>query len=271
MALVAQADSVPAVTVRGAVKQFGPVRALDGVDLEVPAGENLGLLGPNGSGKTTLIRAVVGVLRLDAGTVHVMGERLPSRTVAGRIGYMTQSAALYEDLTVRENLRFFGGLYGLRGRTLTDRVDEVLALVRLEARAGSVVRTLSGGMRQRTNLAAVLLHRPRLLLLDEPTVGVDPELRRTLWDHFHRLNRDGVTLIVSTHIMDEAERCGRIAMLQAGRVLASGTPGQVKAEAAQPDLESAYLHFARTQGLDDGTAPMPRRRHRRAGRRGRVG
>src|SRR6185437_12541 len=180
-------------------KRFGDVKALDDVSFSVAAGETFGLIGPNGSGKTTLIRLLLGLGQATSGSVRVLGHEMPNRQAANNIGYMTQSSALYSELSVRENIGFFAALYGLRGRDLRARVDEVLALVDLAERAKSPVQTLSGGMRQRVSLACGLVHRPRLLFLDEPTVGIDPELRHAFWDYFARLNGQGVTIVVSTH------------------------------------------------------------------------
>lgn len=232
------------VSVRGLAKTFGRTKALDGLSLDVRRGEKYGLVGPNGSGKTTLLRAIVGLVEPEAGEVRVLGEEVPSPRIAAKIGYMTQSAALYEDLTVRENLRFFARLFGVGART-AERVEEVLALVDLKPRGDSPVRTLSGGLRQRASLAAALVHDPEIMILDEPTVGVDPELRLGLWEHFNRLNREGRTFIISTHVMDEAERCGRVGLLRLGRLLAEGTPEELKREAKASSLEEAYLWFAR--------------------------
>ncbi|MCL6581687.1 MAG: ABC transporter ATP-binding protein [Firmicutes bacterium] len=225
------------------VKTFGRTRALDGLTVRVRRGEKYGLVGPNGSGKTTFIRSILGLVLPDSGEVRVLGERVPSPRVASRVGYMTQAPALYEDLTVRENLRFFARLFGT-GRDLAERVAEVLHLVGLEGRQDSPVRTLSGGMRQRASLAAALVHAPELMVLDEPTVGVDPELRQALWRHFDRLNAEGRTFIISTHVMDEAERCTRVGFLRAGHLLAEGSPAELKAQAGAPSLEQAYLRFA---------------------------
>ncbi len=235
------------VAAENLVKTFGRTRALDGLTLRVRRGEKYGLLGPNGSGKTTLIRSIVGLVAPDRGAVRVLGKKVPSPAVAPRVGYMTQAAALYEDLTVRENLRFFARLFGV-GRRVAERVEEVLRLVDLADRGGSPVRTLSGGMRQRASLAAALIHEPELMLLDEPTVGVDPELRLTLWQHFDRLNAEGRTFIISTHVMEEAERCGRVGLLQAGRLLAEGSPRELKEKAGASSLEQAYLWFSHQAG-----------------------
>ncbi len=236
-----------AVLLSGLRKNFGAVRALDGLDLEIPRGQTFGLIGPNGSGKTTLIRILAGLLRPSGGEARVFGRRMPDRSVARRIGYMTQQDALYGDLSARENLRFFGALYGLTGRKAERRVNEVLELVELSQVARRPVETFSGGMRQRLSLGIALLHQPPLLLLDEPTVGVDPELRRTFWGHFRDLARMGATLIVSTHHLDEAERCDRVALVRFGVVLADGRPADLKEASGQPTLEDAFLYFADAQ------------------------
>jgi ABC-2 type transport system ATP-binding protein len=228
-----------AVEVEGVVKSFGKVRALDGVTLQVRKGEIYGLLGPNGSGKTTLIRTLVGLVRPDAGQVRVLGRRMPDLGVLGRVGYMTQAAALYPDLSVRENVEFFAAVNGA-----TRNVGRALEVVRLTDRAGSVVSTLSGGMRQRASLACALVHEPELLLLDEPTVGIDPQLRVEFWDHFRRLTATGTTIIVSSHVMDEAERADRLGLIRAGRLLAEGSVVDLKTKAGVERLEDAFLKLS---------------------------
>ncbi|MFQ5812854.1 MAG: ABC transporter ATP-binding protein [Anaerolineae bacterium] len=224
-------------------KHFGPIRAVDGLNLAVQAGEIYGLLGPNGSGKTTLIRLITGLLKPTSGSVTVLGQAMPSKAVLAQVGYMTQVSALYEDLTLQENVAFFAEMCGGASRV---RIDEVVALADLQDRAGSLVRTLSGGMKQRTSLACALVHRPRLLLLDEPTVGVDPQLRATFWSYFRRLAGEGVTLVVSSHVMDEAERCDRLGFMRQGRLLAEGTAAELRAQAGTATLEEAFLQFAQS-------------------------
>ncbi|HEV8340506.1 MAG TPA: ABC transporter ATP-binding protein [bacterium] len=233
-----------AVSASGLVRTFGRIRALDGLDLSVRKGEILGLLGPNGSGKSTLIRVIVGLLRPTAGAVTVLARRMPDRGTSARIGYMTQTAALYEDLTPRENLTFFGRLYGLTRREARRRAAELIERVALMERADAPVHELSGGMRQRTNLACALIHRPDLLLLDEPTAGIDPPNRRSLWEYFHDLNRGGTTLLVSTYIMDEVERCHRVAMIERGRIIAAGSPEELRRAAGAATMEEAFLAFS---------------------------
>jgi ABC-2 type transport system ATP-binding protein len=235
--------AAPAIRARGLVRTFGSVRALDGLDLEVPAGTILGLLGPNGSGKTTFIRVLAGLLRPNAGEVLVLGRR-PGLQTAPYVGYMTQAPALYDDLPVRDNLVFFGRLFGLATAEARRRADELMELVSLSQKAHTPVHDLSGGMRQRTNLACAMIHRPRLLLLDEPTVGVDPVLRVGLWDHFRSLNAQGSTVLLTTHVMDEADRCDAVALIDAGRTIAEGTPAELRERTGASTIEDAYLWFA---------------------------
>ena len=228
-----------AVEVHDVVKSFGRLRALDGISLSIRRGEIYGLLGPNGAGKTTLIRAMVGLVRPDAGTVTVLGRRMPELAVLSRIGYMTQAAALYPDLSVEENVRFFAAINGSR-----DGVDDVLRFVDLYDRRRSVVSTLSGGMRTRASMACALVHQPELLLLDEPTVGVDPQLRAQLWDRFQQMAANGTTIIVSSHVMDEAERSQRLGLILFGKLLAQGSANDLRRQAGVERLEDAFLKLS---------------------------
>ncbi|TMC30141.1 MAG: ABC transporter ATP-binding protein [Chloroflexi bacterium] len=220
-------------------KRFGAQRALDGVTLRVRRGEVYGILGPNGAGKTTLIRSLVGLIVPDGGTVAVLGRRMPSLDILARVGYMTQQAALYPDLSAAENVRFFAEIYGADGG-----VREALEFVDLWDRRDSVVSNLSGGMRTRCSLACALVHKPDLLLLDEPTVGVDPQLRVQLWDRFQRMAREGAAILVSSHVMDEAERCDRLGLIRFGRLLAEGTVAELKRSAGVERLEDAFLKLS---------------------------
>jgi ABC-2 type transport system ATP-binding protein len=228
-----------AVDVDNVVKSFGSMRALDGITLRVKTGEIYGVLGPNGSGKTTLIRAIVGLVAPDSGTVTVLGRRIPDLDILSQVGYMTQQAALYPDLSVEENVRFFASISGGDGN-----VTDALKTVELDQRRNSVVAELSGGMRQRCSLACALVHRPRLLLLDEPTVGVDPQLRVQFWEHFREMAASGTTILVSSHVMDEAERCQRLGLIRFGKMLAEGTPDEVRATAGTNNLEEAFLRLS---------------------------
>jgi len=218
--------SGPLFACHGLRKRFGSSLAVDDVGFEIAEGEAYGLLGPNGAGKTTTISMICGLLDGDAGEVTLGGARLseaPAR-VKAQIGYVPQEIALYPDLSARENLTFFARLYGLGGRELRSRIDEVLELVDLAGRADERVGTYSGGMKRRINIAAGLLHRPRLLVLDEPTVGVDPQSRNAILERVAELNRDGMALLYTSHYMEEVERlCDRIGILDGGRMIAEGT------------------------------------------------
>jgi ABC-2 type transport system ATP-binding protein len=234
-----QADC--AVSVEGVSKSFGAIRAVERVVLRVAFGQTFGLLGPSGCGKTTLIRLILGLLAPVAGSVTVLGERMPTRRVMHDVGYMPQSPALYDDLTVAENVGFFANLYGLRSR---EPVERVVSLMELGERLGSPIHTLSGGMKRRVSMACALVHQPRLLLLDEPTVGLDPRLRANFWGYFRQLNEQGVTIIASTHVMDEAEHCHRLGLMREGRVLVEGTPNDLRQNAGAATLEEAFLTYA---------------------------
>jgi ABC-2 type transport system ATP-binding protein len=232
-----------AVTVSDLVVDRGPRRVLHGLSFAVPPGQVTGLLGPSGSGKTTLMRAVVGVQQVRSGEVTVLGEPAGSAGLRHRVGYVTQAPSVYEDLTVRENVRYFAALYGMSSR----EADAALADVGLTDAAGQLVRNLSGGQRGRVSLACALVGAPEVLVLDEPTVGLDPVLRVELWDRFHALARAGTTLIVSSHVMDEAGRCDRLLLLRDGDLIADSTPAQLRADGRSEDLEEAFLNVVRAR------------------------
>ena len=233
--------SDPVIQTRGLTKRFGRLTAVDRLDFQVQEGTTYGLLGPNGSGKTTLIRLLLGVVQPTSGEAYALGKRLPNREVSAQIGYMPQATALYEELTVRENVQFYAHLMGGFSQA---SVDEVIKLVDLADRAADLVAPLSGGLKRRASLACALVHRPKLLFLDEPTVGVDPQLRVQFWDHFKTLNSQGVTILVSTHVMDEAERCDRLGLLQNGRLLAEGSAQELRHQTGRNTLEEAFLYYA---------------------------
>ncbi|MBN1678960.1 MAG: ABC transporter ATP-binding protein [Anaerolineae bacterium] len=234
------------VEVNDVHKRFGSVHALQGLSLKTRKGEIYGLLGPNGAGKSTLIRTIIGLHEPDSGSVTVLGHNMPSKTVLSRTGYMTQASALYNDLTVYQNIAFFAGLMGCRDRAA---IEEAIAFVDLTERMHSPVGTLSGGMRQRVSLASVLPHKPELILLDEPTVGVDPQLRFQFWDHFRQMTAQGITLIVSSHVMDEAERCDRLGFVRQGQLIAEGTSESLRQQAGKDNIEEAFLYLAEQKGV----------------------
>ena len=226
-------------------KSFGEIRAVDDISFELTAGRIYGVLGPNGSGKTTLIRMLTGLGRPTAGEARVLGVQMPSRANLARIGYMTQSDGIYPELTAAENARFFAAMYGIRE---PGAPAAALSIVDLSDRAGTLASQLSGGMRRRLSLACALVHHPPVLFLDEPTVGVDPALRVQFWAHFHELAANGTTIVVSSHVMDEADRCDELLFMRDGRVIARGSSAELRARAATTDLEQAFLQFSTSRG-----------------------
>lgn len=226
------------------VRKFKDVIALNGVNLQIKEGENYGLFGPNGSGKTTLIRIIASLLKPTSGEARVLGEKVPSRKICSQIGYMTQTESLYYDLTVRENLNFFATIYGMTDKKeRKKRIDETIELVELTDKRDSLFRNLSGGLRQRTSLAVALVHQPNLLLLDEPTVGIDPKLRLFFWEHFNHLAKEGHTIIVSSHHLDEAEKCMRLGFMREGKIIAQGSARELKKQTSSSNLEEAFIKF----------------------------
>lgn len=221
-----------AIRASGLRKQFGEIIAVDGVDLEIPTGQIYGFLGPNGSGKTTMIRMLCGLLTPSGGDAQVLGLDIPAEaeTLRSRIGYMTQKFSLYDDLTVQENMHFMGRIYGLSRGAAAARIEELLELYSLTAMRKRFAGTMSGGQRQRLALAAATLHAPTLLFLDEPTSAVDPENRRDFWEKLFDLSDAGTTILVSTHYMDEAERCHQLAILETGHLRNQGTPQDLLAQ-----------------------------------------
>ncbi len=234
-----------AISVRELRVVRGGREVLCGISLDVAAGTVTGLLGPSGSGKTTLMRALVGVQQVVSGEVSVLGAVAGSASLRSRVGYMTQSPSVYADLTVRENLRYFARVLG----AAPERVDAAIETVSLGDRAGQTVVSLSGGERARASLAVALLNEPELLVLDEPTVGLDPVLRRDLWATFHALAEGGATLLVSSHVMDEADRCDELILLREGDVLATGTPAALRLQTGAEDLDAAFLDLIDRAGM----------------------
>jgi ABC-2 type transport system ATP-binding protein len=242
-----------AIRTRGLRRAFGDRVAVHALDLVVRGGEVFGLLGPNGSGKTTTIRMLCGLLAPSAGEATVVGHDVAREADAlrRRIGYMSQRFGLYPDLTVRENLRFYASLYGVTGAEGRARCDAVLFELGLVERMHQPVGELSGGWKQRVALACATAHRPTLLFLDEPTAGVDPAARRRFWLTIHAMARRGTTVVVTTHYMDEAAQCGRLAFLSRGHLIAVGTPGEVTTQFGQPTIEDVFIELQRR---DEGVA-----------------
>jgi ABC-2 type transport system ATP-binding protein len=236
--------SAPAVEAIGLRKRFGEIHAVDGIDLALSPGRIYGLLGPNGSGKTTLIRLLAGLARASGGEARILGTKMPSRKALATIGYMPQAEAIYPELSVGENLGFFARLEGHADRA---SIDRVLELVELGERKGTPALQLSGGMRRRLSLACTLVHEPKVLFLDEPTVGVDPALRVQFWTHFRRLAAQGTTILVASHVMDEADRCDELLFVRSGKVIGRGSGAELRARAGTDSLETAFLVLS---GLD---------------------
>jgi ABC-type multidrug transport system ATPase subunit len=258
MSTVSQNAVVPAISAEHLVRRFGKVTAVNDVSFRVEQGEIFGFLGPNGSGKTTVIKLLTGLLPLNSGSAQVEGldVRTDSESIRERVGYMSQNFSLYDDLTVGENLQFYGRIYSLEPARLKRRIDEIIALNNLGPYFNRLAAHLSGGWKQRLALGCALLHEPQLLFLDEPTAGIDPVARRQLWDLLFELSGHGITFFVTTHYMDEAERCNHVAYIYFGKIIADGTPnslrelpevqpeGTLRVEITTPEVTRA-LRFAR--------------------------
>ncbi|MCG3089578.1 ABC transporter ATP-binding protein [Sporosarcina cyprini] len=235
------------VSVQNVSKSFGTHSVLKDIQLDIWEGEIFGLLGPSGAGKTTLVKELAGLDTPTEGANYLFGQKMPNLNLVQRIGYMAQSDALYTELSAKENLRFFSELYGLKGRKQVERMEEVAEIVQLSNELSKVVSNYSGGMKRRLSLAIALLHEPELLILDEPTVGIDPLLRKNIWRAFHALKERGKTLIVTTHVMDEADKCDRLGLLRNGKLIAVGTPGELKRQTGTKTIEEAFLYFGGEQ------------------------
>jgi ABC-2 type transport system ATP-binding protein len=245
------------VTLRGAIgmtfqssiriqqinKQFGDKTVLRNINLEVRQAEIFGLLGPSGSGKTTLVRLIAGIDDPTSGEVYVMNQRMPQLGMMSRIGYMAQSDALYGELTAQENMEFFASLFGLGRGKRKKRIYDVMELVGLTDHLKKQVSSYSGGMKRRLSLAISLLHEPALLILDEPTVGIDPVLRKSIWMELEKLSSQGTTILLTTHVMDEADKCHRLGMIRDGSLIAVGSPSELKQATSSPTIEDAFLYY----------------------------
>ncbi|MBP1083761.1 ABC-2 type transport system ATP-binding protein [Bacillus capparidis] len=230
-----------AVTISNLSKSYQSRSVLADINFSIKKGEIFGLLGPSGSGKTTLIKMIIGMEKPNEGEVHVLDTVMPNLPVLNQIGYMGQADALYEDLTAKENLSFFATLYGLKKHERKFKIDQVLNLVDLQDHKDKKTGQFSGGMKRRLSLAIALLHNPVLLALDEPTVGIDPLLRKSIWNELEQLKNNGVSILVTTHVMDEAEKCDRLALIRDGRLIGVNTPKGFKEQYGISSIEEIFL------------------------------
>ncbi|CAM2904475.1 ABC transporter ATP-binding protein [Paenibacillus sediminis] len=228
-------------------RRFGNTEVLKEITMSVQRSEIFGLLGPSGAGKTTLVKMIAGIDTATSGQVYVLDQKMPKLGMFSKIGYMAQSDALYMELTAQENLQFFASLYGLRGSKMRQRIEAVMDIVGLSSFLKKQVSTYSGGMKRRLSLAIALLHEPEILILDEPTVGIDPVLRQSIWKEFEQLSQSGTAILVTTHVMDEADKCHRLGMIRGGKLIATGTPEALKQETGSETIEQAFLHFGGVQ------------------------
>lgn len=233
------------IRIEGLNKKYGKQEVLKDVELTVDEGQIFGFIGPSGSGKTTLVKMIVGIDSPDTGSVTVLGKKVPNLQLLQDIGYMAQSDALYPELSGKENLEFFASLFGLRGLVLTNRIAYVSNLVQLDDSLDKKVAAYSGGMKRRLSLAIALVHDPKLLILDEPTVGIDPELRQSVWQELLELMAQGKTIVLTTHVMDEAAKCEMVALVRDGGILVSGSPEELKGKFGAADLEGVFLAAGR--------------------------
>ena len=224
---------------------FGDKQVLFDINLKIQSGIIYGFLGPSGCGKTTTVKIMAGILEATSGSVQVLGEAMPKLFLMKRLGYMAQSDALYTNLTAAENLVFFSSLYGMKKAESEKKIDEVLVLVNLTEHREKLVSAYSGGMKRRLSLAMSLLHDPEILILDEPTVGIDPVLRKTIWDSLTSMTEGGMTIIVTTHVMDEAEKCHELAMMRDGRLIAQGTPLELRTSIGASTIEEAFIYYGK--------------------------
>lgn len=235
--------NVFSISIKDINKFYGKKQTLFDISLNIPKGSIYGLLGPSGCGKTTLVKTIAGISNADSGDIRILGEKVPNIKILSSIGYMAQSAALYPTISAYENLKFFGRLYNIKKNELEERISYVTDIVNLSDHLSKKVNSYSGGMKQRLSLAIALLPNPKILILDEPTVGIDPVLRKSIWKELKLLSQSGVTILITTHIMDEAIRCDYLAMMRSGHIIATGTPMEIQKQAGTTNIEDAFIYF----------------------------
>lgn len=229
------------VKVKNITKEVSKIKILDNVSLEIEEGEILGLIGPSGSGKSTFIKSIIGMEKISHGEVFILGNKIPNRNILQSIGYMAQSDALYEDLTGKENLEFFAKIFSINKYEINKRIEYVSNLVNMQNDLNKKVKYYSGGMKRRLSLAISLIQDPKVLILDEPTVGIDPKLRLSIWNELNKLKLNGKSIIITTHVMDEAQRCDKLALIRKGKIIAKGTPNKLKDEFKVETIEDIFL------------------------------
>jgi len=237
------------IETKNLTRKFGAFTALDSLNLKIENGAIHGLLGPNGAGKTTAIKILCGLLKPSGGEAHIFGKKVPDRSILPQIGYMPQETALYTELSVHHNLALYGELYGMSRSRIAEREKGLLQFIALEKWRNEPVSNLSGGMKHRVSLACSMIHEPKLLFLDEPTVGVDPELRASFWEYFTKLKAKDVTIVLTTHYMDEAQHCNRIGLLRQGKLIAEGAPAEITRMTNTTSLEDAFLALSRQEAV----------------------
>lgn len=235
------------IVLKNITRDFGKKQILKDINLEIPYGHIYGLLGPSGCGKTTMVKIMAGIIEPTSGEAYVLGERMPKLSLMKKIGYMAQGDALYTSLTAAENLQFFGAMYGVSKAQIKQRSAEVMKLVNLSDHLNKPVQSYSGGMKRRLSLAIAILHNPPVLILDEPTVGIDPVLRKSIWQELNQLADQGVTILVTTHVMDEADKCHNLAMMREGRLIAKGASSELQEKIGANSLEEAFIYYGGNQ------------------------
>lgn len=231
------------IKIENVSKFFGKKQVLSDISLDIPYSQILGLLGPSGSGKSTLVKMIAGIDAPTSGSVYLLDTKMPQLSVMNKIGYMAQSDALYDELTAEENIKFFSAMYKLTKSKQKQRIIEVMELVNLSEHLKKQVKQYSGGMKRRLSLAIALVHEPEVLILDEPTVGIDPVLRKSIWSELYKLKDNGTTIIVTTHVMDEVEKCNNLGMIRDGRLIAVGSPSDIKHASNSDTIEDAFLYY----------------------------